>query len=208
MTNATPRVFVVDDDPSVRRSLTRLLSSAGYEVETFNSSLDFLARPTYEGASCLVLDVQMPGPSGIDLQSTLAAAGRSTAIVFLTGHVDVPMSVLAMKGGAVDLLTKPADESDLLEAIGRAVAKDARERSEEAQVGELEDRVATLTAREREVFDRVVTGMLNKQIAFELGVAEKTIKVHRARVMRKMRADSLAELVRMAYRVGLTGARS
>ena len=150
----------------------------------------------------------MPGPSGIDLQSTLAAAGRSTAIVFLTGHVDVPMSVLAMKGGAVDLLTKPADESDLLEAIGRAVAKDARERSEEAQVGELEDRVATLTAREREVFDRVVTGMLNKQIAFELGVAEKTIKVHRARVMRKMRADSLAELVRMAYRVGLTGARS
>ena len=208
MSSVTPHVFVVDDDPSVRRSFSRLLSFVGYEVETFTSSLDFLTRDPYEGPSCLVLDVQMPGPSGIDLQATLAGAGRPMSIVFVTGHVDVPMSVLAMKAGAVDLLTKPVDEKDLLEAIGRAVAQDAQERSEVAQVGEIEDRVATLTPRECDVFVRVVTGMLNKQIAFELGSAEKTVKVHRARVMRKMHAESLAELVRMAYRVGLTGARS
>jgi len=208
MSSVTPRVFVVDDDPSVRKSLTRLLSFAGYEVETFTSSLDFLSRDPYEGACCLVLDVQMPGPSGIDLQATLAAAGRPVSIVFVTGHIDVPMSVLAMKAGAVDLLTKPVDEKDLLEAIGRAVAQDAQERSDVAQVGEIEDRVATLTPRERDVFARVVTGMLNKQIAFELGRAEKTVKVHRARVMRKMRAESLAELVRMAYRIGVSGPRS
>jgi FixJ family two-component response regulator len=207
MTTVTPRVFVVDDDASVRKSLTRLLSSAGYEVETFSSSLHFMTRAPYDGPCCLVLDVRMPGLSGIDLQTTLAAAGRFMSIVFVTGHVDVPMSVGAMKAGAVDLLTKPVDEKDLLEAIGRAVAKDARERSEDAQVGEIQDRVATLTPREREVFTRVVTGMLNKQIAFELGVAEKTVKVHRARVMRKMRAESVAGLVRMADRIGVSGSK-
>ena len=208
MSTVKPRIFVVDDDPSVRKSLARLLSSAGYEVETFISSVDFLTRAPYDGPCCLVLDVQMPGPSGIDLQTTLAAAGRSMSIVFVTGHVDVPMSVTAMKGGAVDLLTKPVDEKDLLEAIERAVARDTQERSEGAQLGEIQDRVATLTPREREVFARVVTGMLNKQIAFELALAEKTVKVHRARVMQKMRAGSVAELVRMADRVGVSGKRS
>lgn len=202
MTPAPPRVFVVDDDASMRRSLTRLLSAGGYEVETFPSALAFLDRAPYTDPCCLVLDVRMPGPSGIDLQARLAAAGRSMSIVFLTGHADVPTSVRAMKAGAVDVLTKPVDESDLLEAIGRAVARDARGRSEDAQLAEIRARVATLTPREREVFARVVTGMLNKQIAAELSLAEKTVKVHRARVMRKMQAGSVAELVRMADRVG------
>ena len=208
MSSEAPRVFLVDDDASVRKSLTRLLSSAGYEVEAFTSSLDFLTRPPYAGPCCMVLDVRMPGPSGLDLQTTLAAEGRRMAIVFVTGHVDVPMSVSAMKAGAVDLLIKPVDEKDLLGAIERALAKDARERSEDAQLGELQRRVATLTPRERQVFARVVIGMLNKQIAFELGMAEKTVKVHRARVMQKMQAGSVAELVRMADRVGVTGARA
>lgn len=208
MTAVEPRVFVVDDDASVRKSLTRLLSSAGYAVETFASSLDFLKRAPHAGPCCLVLDVRMPGGSGLDLQTTLAAAGRPMSIVFVTGHADVPMSVGAMKAGAVDLLTKPVDEADLLAAIARAVAKDALARSDEAQVTVTRDRVATLTARERDVFDRVVTGMLNKQIASELGIAEKTVKVHRARVMQKMRATSLADLVRMADRLRSRGARA
>ena len=208
MSTEAPRVFLVDDDASVRKSLTRLLSSAGYEVEAFTSSLDFLTRPPYAGPCCMVLDVRMPGPSGIDLQTTLAAEGRRMAIVFVTGHIDVPMSVTAMKAGAVDLLIKPVDEKDLLGAIERALAKDAHDRSDDAQLGELQQRVAKLTPRERQVFARVVTGMLNKQIAFELGMAEKTVKVHRARVMQKMQAGSVAELVRMADRVGVTGARA
>ena len=208
MTALAPRVFVVDDDASVRKSLSRLLSSAGYQVETFASSVDFLNRPPHEGPSCLVLDVRMPGPSGLDLQTALAAAGRPVSIVFVTGHVDVPMSVAAMKAGAVDLLTKPVDEKDLLKAIARAMAKDTLERSDEAQVAGTRERLATLTPRERDVFARVVTGMLNKQIASELGISEKTVKVHRARVMQKMGAGSVAELVRMADRVGSSGSRS
>ena len=208
MSTEAPRVFLVDDDASVRKSLTRLLSSAGYEVEAFTSSLDFLTRPPYAGPCCMVLDVRMPGPSGIDLQTTLAAEGRRMAIVFVTGHIDVPMSVTAMKAGAVDLLIKPVDEKDLLGAIERALAKDAHDRSDDAQLGELQQRVAKLTPRERQVFARVVTGMLNKQIALELGMAEKTVKVHRARVMHKMQAGSVAELVRMADRVGVAGARA
>jgi FixJ family two-component response regulator len=208
VTPDAPRVFVVDDDAAVRKSLTRLLSSVGYEVETFASALDFLKRAPHPGPCCLVLDVRMPGPSGLDLQTALAAAGRPMSIVFVTGHVDVRMSVGAMKAGAVDLLTKPVDEKDLLNAIARGVARDALERGAEAQVAETRDRVATLTPRERDVFTRVVSGMLNKQIAFELGIAEKTVKVHRARVMRKMGAGSLAELVRMADRVELRGARA
>jgi FixJ family two-component response regulator len=203
MIAVVPVVFLVDDDASVRRGLTRLLESAGYAVEAFASAREFLAREPYSGPCCLVLDVRMPGLTGLDLQETLTAAGRRMAIVFVTGHVDVPMSVRAMKGGAVDLLTKPVDSKDLMEAIQRAMAKDVRDRGEEDRTAEIQERVKLLTPREIEVFALVVTGMLNKQIAFKLGIAEKTVKVHRARVMEKMRARSVAELVRLADRVGV-----
>jgi FixJ family two-component response regulator len=203
LTAVAPLVFVVDDNPSVRKSLSRLLAVAGYTVEAFASAREFLTRVPSEGPCCLVLDVRMPGLTGIELQAALAAAGRRMSIVFVTGHIDVPMSVKAMKGGAVDLLTKPIDRQELLAAIVRAVAKDAEDLSEEIRIAEIRQRVKTLTVRETEVFALVVTGMLNKQIAFDLGVVEKTIKVHRARVMEKMRAGSVAELVRLADAVGV-----
>jgi len=203
MMAAAPMVFVVDDEPSVRRSMTRLLASAGYTVEAFASAQEFLARERYAGPCCLVLDVRMPGLSGLELQETLAGAGRRMSIVFVTGHVDVPMSVRAMKRGAADLLTKPVDAKDLLAAIQRCVAKDVEDLGEEAGVAEVRTRVKLLSPRETEVFALVVTGMLNKQIAAALGISEKTIKVHRARVMEKMRAGSVAELVRLADRVGV-----
>jgi FixJ family two-component response regulator len=203
MTAVAPMVFVVDDEPSVRRSMTRLLASAGYSVEAFASAREFLARERYAGPCCLVLDVRMPGLSGLDLQETLAATGRRMSIVFVTGHVDVPMSVRAMKRGAADLLTKPVDAKDLLAAIQRCVAKDVADLGEEARVAEVRKRVKLLSPRETEVFALVVTGMLNKQIASALGISEKTIKVHRARVMEKMRAGSVAELVRLADLVGV-----
>jgi FixJ family two-component response regulator len=208
MTAVGPAVFVVDDDPSVRKSLTRLLAAAGYAVEAFASARDFWAREPYAGPCCLVLDVRMPGLSGLDLQETLAAAGRRMPIVFVTGHGDISMSVRAMKRGAVDFLTKPFDERDLLTAIERAVAKDVHDLDDEARVTEVQERVKSLTPREAEVFALVVTGMLNKQIAFALGIAEKTVKVHRARVMEKMRAGSVAELVRLADRIGVVVPRS
>ena len=203
MMAVAPTVFVVDDNPSVRRSLTRLLASAGYTVEALASAKEFLAREPYAGPCCLVLDVRMPGLNGLDLQETLAATGRRMSIVFVTGHVDVPMSVRAMKRGASDLLTKPVDDKDLLAAVQRALAKDVADRGEEARVAEVRKRVKLLTPRETEVFALVVTGMLNKQIASALGISEKTIKVHRARVMEKMQAGSMAELVRLADRVGV-----
>jgi FixJ family two-component response regulator len=156
-----PMVFLVDDDPSVRKSLTRPLA-AGYAVETFESAREFLPRAPYAGPCCLVLDVRMPGLTGIDLQEAQAAAGRRLSIVFVTGHADVPMSVKAMKGGAVDLLTKPVDGKDFLRAIQRAVARDVQDRAAEIQGGEIQERVKTLTARETEVFGLAVTGMLNK----------------------------------------------
>jgi FixJ family two-component response regulator len=203
LTAVAPLVFVVDDNPSVRKSLGRLLAAAGYTVEAFASAREFLTRVPSEGPCCLVLDVRMPGLTGIELQAALSAAGRRMSIVFVTGHSDVPMSVKAMKGGAVDLLTKPVDRQELLAAIVRAVAKDAEDLSEEIRIAEIRERVKTLTVRETQVFSLVVTGMLNKQIAFDLGVVEKTIKVHRARVMEKMRAGSVAELVRLADAVGV-----
>jgi FixJ family two-component response regulator len=208
MTAAAPMVFVVDDDPSVRKSLTRLIKSAGHAVEAFASAREFLARERYAGPCCLVLDVRMPGLTGVDLQEALAGAGRRMSIVFVTGHGDISMSVKAMKGGAVDFLTKPVDDKDLLAAIERCVVRDVQDLDAEARVTEIQERVQMLTPRETEVFALVVTGMLNKQIAFELGISEKTVKVHRARVMEKMRAGSVAELVRLADRVGVFVAKS
>lgn len=204
MSEAAPLILVVDDDPSVRKSLTRLLASADYAVEAFASAREFLARAPHEGPCCLVLDVRMPGLTGIELQEMLAATGRRMSIVFVTGHADVPMSVKAMKAGAVDLLTKPVDVDVLIAAIRRAVTKDGRERAGETRRAEIRQRVDTLTAREVEVFARVVTGMLNKQIGSVLGIGEKTVKVHRARVMEKMQAGSVAELVRLADAAGVT----
>ena len=203
MTAAAPMVFVVDDDPSVRKSLTRLIGAAGYAVEAFASAREFLARERYLGPGCLVLDVRMPGLTGLDLQEALAGARRRMSIVFVTGHGDISMSVKAMRSGAVDFLTKPVDGQVLLDAIERAVTRNVQDRDEEARATEVQERVQMLTPRETEVFALVVTGMLNKQIAFELGISEKTVKVHRARVMEKMRTSSVAELVRLADRVGV-----
>jgi len=194
-------VFVVDDDAAVRRALERLIKSVGLDVETFASAQAFLQRDPPDRPACVVTDIRMPGLSGLDLQKELADAGLSMPIVFMTGHGTVPMSVRAMKAGAVDFLQKPVDEQVLLDAIHQALERSSREQQASAQHAEIQERIELLTAREREVFELVVRGMLNKQIAAELGASEKTIKVHRGRVMQKMRADSLADLVRMAERV-------
>jgi FixJ family two-component response regulator len=201
-------VFVVDDDASVRKSLVRLIKAAGYEAEAFGSVGDFLARRPYDGPCCLVLDVRMPGRTGLDLQEALRAAGQRLSIVFITGYRDVPVSVKAMKGGAVDFLTKPVDEGTLLAAIEQAVARTLADRRRQARQTEIQRRIATLTPREAAVFALVVTGMLNKQIGSDLGIGEKTVKVHRARVMEKMQAGSLADLVRLAGEANVIAARS
>jgi FixJ family two-component response regulator len=201
-------VFVVDDDASVRKSLVRLIKAAGYEAEAFGSVGDFLVRRPYDGPCCLVLDVRMPGLTGLDLQEALRAAGQRLAIVFITGYRDVPVSVKAMKGGAVDFLTKPVDEGTLLGAIEQAVARTLADRRRQARLTEVQRRIATLTPREAAVFALVVTGMLNKQIGSDLGIGEKTVKVHRARVMEKMQAGSLAELVQLAGEANVIATRS
>jgi len=203
-----PVVFVVDDDASVRKSLARLVKTAGYEVEAFASVSEFLARAPFEGPGCLLLDVRMPGRTGLDLQETLRAAERRLSIVFITGHGDVGSSVTAMKGGAVDFLTKPLDEEALLTAIRLAVGRTIDEQAEQGRVTAVRNCIATLTPREAEVFALVVTGMLNKQIGARLGVVEKTVKVHRARVMEKMQAGSFAQLVQLAVTGGIIAARA
>jgi FixJ family two-component response regulator len=196
-------VGIVDDDASVRKGLARLVTTAGYRAEVFASAREFLERPRLEDLCCLVLDVRMPGLTGLELQEALAIAGDRMSIVFVSGHGDVVGSVKAMKGGAVDFLTKPVDARELLGAIERGVAKALTLQREQAGATDIQGRLKTLTAREVQVFALVVTGMLNKQIAAELGIVEKTVKVHRARVMEKMRAGSLAELVRLADRAGV-----
>jgi FixJ family two-component response regulator len=198
-------VFLVDDDASVRSALKRLISSAGYVVQAFASARAFLDSWSAEerGRACLVLDVRMPGLSGLDLQQELHAANAVLPIIFITGHGDIPMSVKAMKDGAVDFLPKPVEGDLLLDAIEQAIQRSARERALHEEIDDIRRRVNTLTPRELEVLRLVITGMLNKQIAYELGIVEKTIKVHRARVMEKMDVESLAELVRLAERIGL-----
>jgi FixJ family two-component response regulator len=203
MANAAATVFLVDDDPSVRRALTRLIRSAGYQVKPFGSAREFLNSDWRgKGVACLVLDVYMPGLNGMELQRELQTANAILPIIFITGRGDIPMSVQAMKAGAVDFLPKPVKDSELLRAIEQALARASREGAESAEIEDIRRRVEILTPREREVMERVVTGMMNKQIAHELGTVEKTIKVHRSRVMEKMGADSLAELVRVAEKIG------
>jgi RNA polymerase sigma factor (sigma-70 family) len=198
------RVFLVDDDASVRRALTRLLVSAGYRVESFASAEAFLEKRIENEDACLVLDVRMPGLDGMQLQNQLTERNSLLPVIFITGHGDIPMSVRAMKAGAVDFLAKPFESEALLGAIENAVSRGREANQLQREREEIRELVASLTAREREVMLYVVTGMLNKQIAYQLGISEKTIKVHRARVMEKMRAGSVAELVRITEKAGLT----
>ena len=203
MNDETATVFLVDDDLSILRALTRLLRVGGHQVSAFRSPRDFLAQHDAAVPGCVVLDLAMPGLNGLELQAALAAAGSQRPIVFISGHGDVPSSVRAMKAGAVDFLTKPVSQENLLAAIQRAIECDRVMRQTRAELQAIDERLNRLTPREREVFQHVVAGQLNKQIAVDLGTVEKTVKVHRSRVMEKMGVRSLADLVRMAERIGL-----
>ena len=204
MNETHPVVFVVDDEPAVRISLKRLLRSIGLEARTYASAQEFLHSERPDAPACLVLDVRLPGLSGLDLQQELAAAGVDLPIIFVTGHGDIPMSVRAMKAGAVEFLTKPFREQDLLEAIQRGIERNRITRQQTAELRTLQRRYALLTPREREVFPRVTSGLLNKQIAAEMGASEKTIQVHRGQVMQKMKAETLAHLIQMAEKLHLS----
>lgn len=204
MTASLPTVFVVDDDASVRKGLERLLRSAGYRTESFASAVGFFERWQRDPIpGCVLLDVRMPGLDGFQLQQALQPFPIAIPIIFITGHGDIPMSVKAMKAGAVDFLPKPVREDDLFKAVQQALAWDRRQRSDHAERCAVAERFATLTPRERQVLVLVVRGLLNKQIAYELGASEKTIKIHRGRVMQKMKVPSVADLVRVVQKLGL-----
>lgn len=198
MGNADPSVLLIDDDPEFRDSVARLLRTVGLHTREFSSVPDFLKADPPEGPTCLVLDVRMPGRSGLELQRDLAAANRQVPIIFITAHADVPMTVQAMKGGAIEFLTKPFRDQDLLDAVEAGLARDRARRESERALAALRERFDTLSSREREIMLHVVAGRLNKQIAHDIGIAESTVKVHRTNLMRKMKARSLPELSRMA----------
>src|SRR6516165_1189231 len=198
MRDGTPSVLIIDDDPEFRESVARLLRTVGLHTREFSSVSDFLQADPWDGPTCLVLDVRMPGRSGLELQRDLAAAKRQVPIIFITAHADVPMTVQAMKGGAMEFLTKPFRDQDLIEAVEAGIARDRARRESDRALAALKERFDTLSSRERDVMLHVVAGRLNKQIANDIGIAESTVKVHRTNLMRKMKARSLPELSRMA----------
>lgn len=200
---AEPIVFIVDDDPSVRKSMSRLLAAAGLRSEAFASAEEFLAREQHEGVGCMILDIRMPGLTGMDLQDELNKAKRPLPIIFITGHGSIPVGVAAMKKGAVDFLPKPVDPGVLLEAVTQAIKKDREAKAEWAEIDGARERVKLLSPREKEILKHVITGMLNKQIAFKLGIAERTVKAHRGSIMEKLRVDSVTDLVRLAGKAGI-----
>jgi RNA polymerase sigma factor (sigma-70 family) len=200
-------VFVVDDDPSVRRAIQRLVESVGLPVKLFGSAADFMNSGHPDVPSCLVLDIRLPGISGLDFQRELAKAQNEIPTIFITAHGDIPMTVRAMKAGAVEFLTKPFRDQDLLDAIQMALERDRARRQRQADIAILQERLESLTPREREVLPLVVSGLPNKQVAAEIGTTEATIKVHRSQLMKKMGADSLPELVRMAEKIGIHGSK-
>ena len=205
MSVADPTVYVVDDDVSVREALRNLLRSIGLKVETFGTADEFLSKNRLPGPGCLILDVRLPGLSGLDLQRQLAETNRGIPIIFITGHGDIPMSVRAIKSGAVEFLTKPFRDQDLLDAVSQALERDREALSRENETAGLRQRFATLTTREQEVMRYVVRGIINRQIAAEIYISEATVKLHRGRLMEKMQAESLADLINMAQTLGLTG---
>lgn len=208
MSEAEPTIFVIDDDPSVRQSLESLIKSVGWRVLIYGSAQEFLGSGHLDAPGCIILDVRLPGLSGLDLQQALLRAKSHLPVIFITGHGDIPMSVQAMKAGAVEFLTKPFREQDLLDALKLALDRDRTTRQQRAELAALRTRYDSVTPREQQVMGLLVTGLLNKEIAATLGVSEVTIKVHRSQIMQKMQADSLANLVRMAERLGIPASKS